>query len=104
MELQRNLLDERERELLSNELVSRLLYDEHSKMIIERTKPDELIYEDKGTIFSMLRGVIPISKIMVKSLNDEQKAKQVQLTDFQVGSGAYARCFILIMELKSKNI
>lgn len=52
----------------------------------------------------MLRGVIPISKIMVKSLNDEQKAKQVQLTDFQVGSGAYARCFILIMELKSKNI
>lgn len=71
LELQRNLLDERERELLSNELVSRLLYDEHSKMIIERTKPDELIYEDKGTIFSMLRGVIPISKIMVKSLNDE---------------------------------
>ena len=55
LELQRNLLDERERELLSNELVSRLLYDEHSKMIIERTKPDELIYEDKGTIFSMLR-------------------------------------------------
>ena len=55
-----------------------LTYDEHSKMIIERTKPDELIYEDKGTIFSMLRGVIPISKIMVKSLNDEQKAKQIQ--------------------------
>ena len=35
----------------------------------------------------MLRGVISISKIMVKSLNDEQKAKQIQLTDFQFGLG-----------------
>ncbi len=57
-------------------------------MIIERTKPDELIYEDKGTIFSMLRGVIPISKIMVKSLNDEQKAKQVH--DRRLAQVAYA--------------
>lgn len=70
LELQLNLLNERERELLSDELVSQLLYDEHSKMVIERAKPDELIYEDEGTIFSMLRGVIPISTIMVKSLND----------------------------------
>lgn len=103
LELQRNLLDERERELLSNELVSRLLYDEHSKMIIERTKPDELIYEDKGTIFSMLRGVIPISKIMVKSLNDEQKAKQVQLTDFQVGSGGICKMLYFNNGIKVKE-
>lgn len=85
------------------ELVSRLLYDEHSKMIIERTKPDELIYEDKGTIFSMLRGVIPISKIMVKSLNDEQKAKQVQLTDFQVGSGGICKMLYFNNGIKVKE-
>ncbi|MFR3460980.1 MAG: protein kinase domain-containing protein [Anaerobutyricum soehngenii] len=103
LELQRNLLDERERELLSNELVSRLLYDEHSKMIIERTKPDELIYEDKGTIFSMLRGVISISKIMVKSLNDEQKAKQIQLTDFQVGSGGICKMLYFNNGIKVKE-
>ena len=103
LELQRNLLDERERELLSNELVSRLLYDEHSKMIIERTKPDELIYEDKGTIFSMLRGVIPISKIMVKSLNDEQKTKQIQLTDFQVGSGGICKMLYFNNGIKVKE-
>lgn len=103
LELQCNLLDERERELLSNELISRLLYDEHSKMIIERTKPDELIYEDKGTIFSMLRGVIPISKIMVKSLNDEQKAKQIQLTDFQVGSGGICKMLYFNNGIKVKE-
>lgn len=103
LELQRNLLDEKERELLSNELVSRLLYDEHSKMIIERTKPDELIYEDKGTIFSMLRGVIPISKIMVKSLNDEQKTKQIQLTDFQVGSGGICKMLYFNNGIKVKE-
>lgn len=103
LELQRNLLDGRERELLSNELVSRLLYDKHSKMIIERTKPDELIYEDKGTIFSMLRGVIPISKIMVKSLNDEQKAKQIQLTDFQVGSGGICKMLYFNNGIKVKE-
>lgn len=87
----------------SHELVSRLLYDEHSKMIIERTKPDELIYEDKGTIFSMLRGVIPISKIMVKSLNDEQKTKQIQLTDFQVGSGGICKMLYFNNGIKVKE-
>ena len=86
-----------------HELVSRLLYEEHSKMIIERTEPDELIYEDKGTIFSMLRGVIPISKIMVKSLNDEQKTKQIQLTDFQVGSGGICKMLYFNNGIKVKE-
>lgn len=72
-------------------------------MIIERTKPDELIYEDKGTIFSMLRGVIPISKIMVKSLNDEQKTKQIQLTDFQVGSGGICKMLYFNNGIKVKE-
>lgn len=103
LELQLNLLNERERELLSDELVSQLLYDEHSKMVIERAKPDELIYEDEGTIFSMLRGVIPISTIMVKSLNDEQKAKQIQLTDFQVGSGGICKMLYFNNGIKVKE-
>ena len=85
LELQRKLLNDRERELLPDELVSQLLYDEHSKMVIERAEPDEMIYEDNDTIFNMLRGVISISKIMVRSYNDEHKEKQIQLTDFQVG-------------------
>ena len=103
LELQLNLLNERERELLSDELVSQLLYDEHSKMVIERAKPDELIYEDEGTIFSMLRGVIPISTIMVKSLNDKQKAKQIQLTDFQVGSGGICKMLYFNNGIKVKE-
>lgn len=71
LELQCKLLNESERKLLPNELVSQLVYDEHSKMVIEHAEPDKLIYEDKGTIFSMLRGVIPIAPIMVKLLKGE---------------------------------
>lgn len=59
--------------------------------------------ELKGTIFSMLRGVIPISKIMVKSLNDEQKAKQIQLTDFQVGSGGICKMLYFNNGIKVKE-
>lgn len=46
LELQCKLLSEREREMLSDELVSQLLYDEHSKTIIERAVPGQLIYEE----------------------------------------------------------
>lgn len=103
LELQRKILNERERELLSDELVSRLLYDEYSKMVIERAEPDELIYEDEGTIFSMLRGVIPISKIKVKSLINEQKVKQIQLTDFQVGAGGVCKLLYFNNGIKVKE-
>lgn len=103
LELQRKLLNERERELLSDELVSQLLYDEHSKMVIERAEPDELIFEDEGTIFSMLRGVVPISKIMVKSLNDEQKTKQIQLTDFRVDTGGICKLIYFNNGIKVKE-
>lgn len=103
LELQRKLLNERERELLSDELVSPLFYDEHSKKVIERAEPDELIYEDEGIIFSMLRGVIPITKIMVKSLNGEQKAKQIQLTDFQVDTGGFCKLLYFNNGIKVKE-
>lgn len=70
---------------------------------IESAKPDELIYEDEGTIFSMLRGVIPISKIMVKSLNNEQKEKQIQLTDFRVGAGGICKMLYFNNGIKVKE-
>ncbi len=93
LELQRKLLNARERKLLSDELVSQLLYDEHSKRIIEHTEPAELIYEDKDTIFNMLKGVIPISRIMVVAFNVVQEVKQIQITDFQVGTGGICKLF-----------
>ncbi|MBQ9984206.1 MAG: protein kinase [Lachnospiraceae bacterium] len=103
LELQCKLLSERERKLLSDELVSELLYDEHSKMIIERAEPDQLIYEDKDTIFNMLKGVIPISKIKVKSLINEQNVKQIQLTDFQVGTGGVCKLLYFNNGIKVKE-
>lgn len=103
LELQCKLLSEREREMLSDELVSQLLYDEHSKTIIERAVPGQLIYEDKDTIFTMLKGIIPISKIKVKSLIDEQKVKQIQLTDFQVGIGGVCKLLYFNNGIKVKE-
>lgn len=103
LELQSKLLSEREREMLSDELVSQLLYDEHSKTIIERAVPGQLIYEDKDTIFTMLKGIIPISKIKVKSLIDEQKVKQIQLTDFQVGIGGVCKLLYFNNGIKVKE-
>ena len=84
LELQRKILDERECELLSNELVTQLMYDEHSKKIIESSAPNEMIYEDMVTIIKMLKGIIPISNIYVESFSSGQKSKQIQITDFQV--------------------
>lgn len=103
LELQCKLLSEREREMLSDELVSQLLYDEHSKTIIERAVPGQLIYEDKDIIFTMLKGIIPISKIKVISLIDEQKVKQIQLTDFQVGIGGVCKLLYFNNGIKVKE-
>lgn len=103
MELQRKLLNEGERELLSADLVNQLLYDEHSKMIIQHAEADKMIYEDKRTIFNMLKGLIPISQIMVKSINDGQKIKQIQLTDFQVGTGGICKLLYFNNGIKVKE-
>lgn len=103
LELQRKLLNEGERELLSADLVNQLLYDEHSKMIIQHAEPDKMIYEDKRTIFNMLKGLIPISQIMVKSINDGQKIKQIQLTDFQVGTGGICKLLYFNNGIKVKE-
>lgn len=93
LELQRKILNREEYELLSNEFVSQLLYDEYSKKIIACSKPDELTYKDAAIITHMLRDIIPISNIFVKSLHSDQNIKQIQITDFQVGMDGI--CIIL---------
>ena len=75
LELQRKILNREEYELLSNEFVSQLLYDEYSKKIIACSKPDELTYKDAAIITHMLRDIIPISNIFVKSLHSDQNIK-----------------------------
>ena len=103
LELQRKILNERERELLSGELINQLLYDEHTKKITERAKPDELIYEDTRTIFNMLKGIIPICNIFVESFSDGQKVKQIQATDFQVGAGGICKLLYYNNGIKIKE-
>lgn len=103
LELQRKILDEKERDLLSDEVIDQLLYDEYSKMVIEHAEPDELIYKDKDTIFNMLNGVIRVSKIIVRLSNDEKKEKQIQLTDFQVDKGGVCVLLYYINGIKVKE-
>lgn len=91
LELQCKILNESECEFLPTEVVSQLLYDEHSKKIIACSKPDELTYEDATTIYNMLRGIIPISDVFVESTNSVQRKKQIQITDFQIGPGGICK-------------
>lgn len=103
LELQRKILNREEYELLSNEFVSQLLYDEYSKKIIAGSKPDELIYEDTAIIIHMLRGIIPISNIFVESLRSGQKTKQIQITDFQVGMDGICKLLYYNKGIKIKE-
>ena len=103
LELQCKLLNEEDRELLSNDLVSQLLYDEHVKTVVEHSEPDEMIYEDKRIISNMLKGVVPISKIMIKSINLGQRVKQIQLTDFQMGTDGICRFLYFNNGIKIKE-
>ena len=103
LELQCKLLNEEDRELLSNDLVSQLLYDEHVKTVVEHSEPDEMIYEDKRIISNMLKGVVPISKITIKSINVGQRKKQIQLTDFQMGTDGICRFLYFNNGIKIKE-
>lgn len=90
-------------ELLSNEFVSQLLYDEYSKKIIACSKPDELTYKDAAIITHMLRDIIPISNIFVKSLHSDQNIKQIQITDFQVGMDGICKLLYYNKGIKIKE-
>lgn len=103
LELQRKILNREEYELLSNEFVSQLLYDEYSKKIIACSKPDELTYKDAAIITHMLRDIIPISNIFVKSLHSDQNIKQIQITDFQVGMDGICKLLYYNKGIKIKE-
>lgn len=103
LELQRKILNMEEYELLSNEFVSQLLYDEYSKKIIACSKPDELTYKDAAIITHMLRDIIPISNIFVKSLHSDQNIKQIQITDFQVGMDGICKLLYYNKGIKIKE-
>ena len=103
LELQRKILNREEYELLSNEFVSQLLYDEYSKKIIACSKPDELTYKDAAIITHMLRDIIPISNIFVKSLHSDKNIKQIQITDFQVGMDGICKLLYYNKGIKIKE-
>lgn len=83
--------------------ISQLLYDEYSKKIIACSKPDELTYKDAAIITHMLRDIIPISNIFVKSLHSDQNIKQIQITDFQVGMDGICKLLYYNKGIKIKE-
>lgn len=83
--------------------ISELLYDEYSKKIIACSKPDELTYKDAAIITHMLRDIIPISNIFVKSLHSDQNIKQIQITDFQVGMDGICKLLYYNKGIKIKE-
>ena len=59
-------------------------------------KPDELTYKDTAIISHMLRNIISISNIFVKSLHRGHKIKQIEITVFQVGTDGICKYSITI--------
>lgn len=66
-------------------------------------KPDELTYKDAAIITHMLRDIIPISNIFVKSLHSDQNIKQIQITDFQVGMDGICKLLYYNKGIKIKE-
>lgn len=71
--------------------------------IIACSKPDELTYKDAAIITHMLRDIIPISNIFVKSLHSDQNIKQIQITDFQVGMDGICKLLYYNKGIKIKE-
>lgn len=67
------------------------------------SKPDELTYKDAAIITHMLRDIIPISNIFVKSLHSDQNIKQIQITDFQVGMDGICKLLYYNKGIKIKE-
>ncbi len=103
LELQCKILDEKEQEFFPKEYMQQLLYDEHRKRIIANEEPTELAYEDKQTISRMLRGLISLSDVFVKSLFGEQRVKQIQVTDFQMRADGMCKLQYYIGGVKHKE-
>lgn len=68
-----------------------------------RSELYELTYKDAAIITHMLRDIIPISNIFVKSLHSDQNIKQIQITDFQVGMDGICKLLYYNKGIKIKE-
>lgn len=93
LELQCEILDNEGNNFLSNEVIDRLVYDERSKKVIAYNKLDEIIYTNKKTIIDMLREIISVSNIFVRTFYGEQNEKQIQVTNFDVDRDGICKLF-----------
>lgn len=89
LELQKNIIEEN-KEIVSQEQISRLQYDENSKKIIAEYKPEELIYEDKHSIYNIIQSVISVAIVCVQDAYNEETIKNIQITTLVANSnGTY---------------
>lgn len=80
LEIQKKIIEEK---TLSLGFINKLLYEENSRMTVARNEPDELVYEDQRIIYDMMRLVVQVATISVKSSKDE---KLIHISDFSVNS------------------
>lgn len=83
LELQRKIINNQERNLLPEELISNLLYSEDSKRMIAFTKPDELVFEDNKKMMDILKKIIKNSYICVKASEYGKEETRINVTDIK---------------------
>lgn len=83
LELQRKIINHQERNLLSEELISNLLYSEDSKRMIACIKPDELVFEDNKKIMDILKNITKNSYICVKASEYGKEETRINVTDIK---------------------
>lgn len=93
LELQRKIINNQERNLLSEELISNLLYSEDSKRMLACTKPDELVFEDKKKIIGVLQNITKNSYIYVKTSEYGEEETRINVTDIKLERNGSFRLF-----------
>ena len=91
LEMQKAIIEQAEECQVSDDKVRSLQYEEHSRKIVARNVPDELVYQEKKPIYEMLRESIPFANVYVSSLDSSQKYRQIQVTDFVVDGNDMCR-------------
>lgn len=86
LEMQRQVFVEGSQDQLAEGIIRRLQYEEHCKKIVSRSEPDDLVYENKHTIYKMLGAVVSVADVYVKNLNDKENGKQIKISDINVNS------------------
>lgn len=82
LEMQKKIIEEK-MEMLSLDVLHKLQYEENSRMTVARNEPDELIYEERHSIYDMMRLIVPVAAITVKDSKDE---KMIEVSDFSVNA------------------